>query len=145
VRKENIELACDKLTAFARWITPRSFSRRFDAFFYLAEVPLDYSASHDNVESVNSFWTTPFNALKESDEGRATIVFATRMNLQRLSKHDTVSSLVETMKKQKVITVEPHLREKDGSVTYTIPVEAGYELTQYTEYGGPSLKIRSQT
>lgn len=81
VKKENIELACDKLTLFACWITPNSFSRRFDAFFFMAQTPFDYKASHDNVESVNSFWTTPSNALKEADEGRVTIVFATRMNL----------------------------------------------------------------
>jgi 8-oxo-dGTP pyrophosphatase MutT (NUDIX family) len=145
VKKENIELACDKLMPFARWITPKSFSRQFDASFYLVEVPLDYAASHDNVESVNSFWTTPTNALKEADEERATIIFATRMNLLKLTKYNTVSSLVKTIKKEDVITVEPHLHEKNGSVTYTIPIEAGYGLTHFTENDGPSLKIRSHT
>jgi 8-oxo-dGTP pyrophosphatase MutT (NUDIX family) len=145
VKKENIELACDKLTLFARWITPNFFSRRFDAFFFVAQTPFDHIASHDNVESVNSFWTTPSHALKEADEGRVTIVFATRMNLQKLTKQRTVSSLVETAKKEDVVTVEPDFHEKNGSVTYTIPVEAGYGLTQFIEYGGPSLKIRSQT
>ena len=145
VKKENIELACDQLTLFARWITPSSFSRRFDALFFLAETPIDYIASHDDIESINSVWTAPSDALNEADEGRATVVFATRMNLQKLARYDNVVSLIKDTNEHDVITVEPHLHEKDGNVTYTIPIEAGYGITEFTEYGGPSLKIKSQT
>jgi 8-oxo-dGTP pyrophosphatase MutT (NUDIX family) len=145
VRKENLELACDKLTPFARWITPNSFSRRFDALFYLVKTPTDYIASHDTVESIGSVWTSPSDALKDADEGRVTLVFATRMNLQKLGKYADVTSSINAAKKQGVIPVEPQLRENDGIVTYTIPIEAGYGITKFTEYGGPSLKIRSET
>ncbi|MDC0196536.1 NUDIX hydrolase [Gammaproteobacteria bacterium] len=145
VRKENLELACDQLTPFARWITPSSFSRRFDALFYLVETPINQIASHDSVESIGSVWSTPSDALKKADEGRVTLVFATRMNLQKLGKYDDVTSAVHAAKKHGVIPVEPLLHEKDGTVTYTIPIEAGYGITKFTEYGGPSLKIRSET
>ncbi|MEE3000597.1 MAG: NUDIX hydrolase [Pseudomonadota bacterium] len=144
LKKENLKLACDKLTLFARWITPKSFSRRFDAFFYLAESPVDYIASHDNTESVNSFWKAPSDVIKDADEGRATVVFATRMNLYKLSQHDNVMSLIEVTKTEEIVTVEPVLSKKGDDVTYTIPIEAGYGITQFTEYGGPSLKIKSQ-
>ena len=102
-------------------------------------------ASHDDVESINSVWTAPSDALKEADEGRATIVFATRMNLQKLARYGSLVSLIKDTNEHDVITVEPHLHEKDGNVTYTIPIEAGYGITEFTEYGGPSLKIKSQT
>ena len=145
VRKENLQLSCDRLTPFARWITPNCFSRRFDALFYLVKTPIDYVASHDPVESIGSVWTTPSEALKNADEGRVTLVFATRMNLQKLGKYDDVASSINAAKKHGIISVEPHLHEKDGIVTYTIPIEAGYGITKFTEYGGPSLKIRSET
>ena len=92
-------MACDQLTPFARWITPNSFSRRFDALFYLVKTPIDYIASHDRVESVGSVWTTPSEALKNADEGRITLVFATRMNLQKLGKYNDVASSINAAKK----------------------------------------------
>ena len=124
IRKEDLELACDKLIPFARWIIPRSFSRRFDALFYLVKTPVDYIASHDCVESINSVWITPSDALKKADKGRVTLVFATRMSLQKLAKYDEVTSLINLTKKHEIIPIEPHLHEKDGIVTYTIPTEA---------------------
>ena len=141
---EKLKLACDKLILFARWITPKSFSRRFDTSFYIAESPVDYIATHDGVESVSSAWMTPSHVLKEADENRATLVFATRMNLKKVANFDNISNLIEITKQQKIITVEPLLSEKGSAVTYTIPIEAGYGITEFTEYGGPSLKIKSQ-
>jgi 8-oxo-dGTP pyrophosphatase MutT (NUDIX family) len=141
---EKLELACDQLISFARWITPSSFSRRFDASFYIAKSPIDHIAIHDGIESVSSVWMAPLDILQEADEDRATIVFATRMNLKKIANFDNVSNLIEVTKKHKIISVEPHLKEHGSKVTYTIPIEAGYGITEFVEYGGPSLKIKSQ-
>ncbi len=145
LKNENLILACDQLILFARWVTPKFFSRRFDASFFIALAPDDQIASHDNVESVNSLWTVPADILKKADDGHATIVFATRMNLQKLAQYKTVDDLRSDTLANEVFTVEPEFQDDGGRVTYTIPIEAGYGITQYTEYGGPSLKIKSQT
>ena len=144
LKKEKIKLACDKLILFARWVTPSSFSRRFDARFYISKTPADYVAKHDGIESVSSMWTSPITALEEADEGRATLVFATRMNLTKIAHFDNVSNLIEATEKREVVTVEPQISQSRDEVTYKIPIEAGYGITEFIEYGGPSLKIKSQ-
>ena len=143
VRKENLTLACDELVLFAHWVTPSYFSRRFDAFFFIAKAPLEQIASHDKIESVDSVWITPNAALNDANEGRKTIVFATRMNLQKLTYFQSTSALIQNSMESEVYTVEPQVEENDGDVTFTIPIEAGYGLTKYTECGGPTLKIKS--
>lgn len=145
IQKENLTLACDQLTLFARWVTPTFFSRRFDAFFFLAEAPKDQVASHDDIESTDSVWTTPAGAIAEADEGRKTVVFATRMNLQKLAGFDSTEALIKRTLENEIVTVEPGIEDKDGDVTYTIPIEAGYGLSEYTEFGGSSLKIKGKS
>jgi 8-oxo-dGTP pyrophosphatase MutT (NUDIX family) len=144
IQKEDLTLACDQLTLFARWVTPAFFPRRFDAFFFLAEAPKDQIASHDDIESTDSVWTTPSGAIADADEGRKTVVFATRMNLQKLAQFDTTVSLVKGTTENEVVTVEPGIEDNDGDITYTIPIEAGYGISEYTEHGGTSLKIRGK-
>ena len=141
IRKENLTLALDKMMLFARWVTPSFFSRRFDAFFFLAEAPKDQAASHDKIESSNSVWTTPLAALSDADEGNRTVVFATRMNLQKVAQFSTVSELFKSTCENAVVKVEPGIEDNNGDITYTIPLEAGYGQTEYTEYGGSSLRI----
>ena len=145
IQKENLTLACDQMTLFARWVTPAFFPRRFDAFFFLAEAPKDQVASHDDIESTGSVWTTPAGALADADEGRKTVVFATRMNLLKLAMFNSSEALIKGTLKNEIVTVEPGIEDNDGDVTYTLPIEAGYGLTEYMEYGGSSLKIKGKT
>ena len=132
--KEDLTLALDQLTHFARWVTPSFFSRRFDASFFIAKLPNDQLALHDEIESDNSLWIKPDEAIKEADRGQATIDFA---------NFETYDELLLHTKKEKIVTVEPLVNESNGKVTYSITSEAGYGITEFTEYGGPSLKIKS--
>jgi 8-oxo-dGTP pyrophosphatase MutT (NUDIX family) len=144
IEKEEITLACDQLILFARWVTPSFFPKRFDAFFFLAQTPEDQVASHDDIESTDSLWTTPVDALADADEDRKTVVFATRMNLVKLAQFDSVDAVIKSAAESAVVIVEPGIEEKDGNVTYSIPLEAGYGISEFTEYGGSKLKIKSQ-
>jgi 8-oxo-dGTP pyrophosphatase MutT (NUDIX family) len=145
VQKEDLTLGCDQLTLFARWVTPSFFPRRFDAFFFLAQAPKDQVASHDDIESTDSVWTTPAGALTDADEGRKTVIFATRMNLQKLGRFDSTAALLAGTRAEEIVTVEPRVEEKDGDVIYRIPAEAGYDVTEFIEHGGSSLKIKGKS
>ena len=59
-------------------------------------------------------------------------------------KEENVSNLIEATEKREVVTVEPEISQNRDEVTYKIPIEAGYGITEFIEYGGPSLKIKSQ-
>ncbi len=143
IQKENITLACDQMILFARWVTPKFFPKRFDTFFFLARVPRDQIASHDDIESTDSLWTTPADALSDADEGRKIVVFATRANLRKLALFDNVDGLIESTIENEIVTVEPVITDNEGDVTFRIRDDAGYPLLEHTEYGGSVLKVKS--
>jgi len=68
-----VALNPDKLHPWARWETPTNpveMYKRFDARFFLAEIPTGQTAKHDGVETVDSLWVEPLEALEQYRQGR---------------------------------------------------------------------------
>ncbi|MFL2829684.1 MAG: NUDIX hydrolase [Alphaproteobacteria bacterium] len=126
--KENIKFNLDNLILFAHWITPEMMPKRFDTYFYLAEAPKDHIGKHDGKESVDSIWISPKQALEDCLTKKRTIIFPTKMNLEKLSKFRTVKEALDEIKKETVFTVEPKIEKNEDGVFLTIPEEAGYGL-----------------
>ena len=126
--EENIKFNLDNLIPFAHWITPQMMPKRFDTYFYIAEAPKDHLGSHDGKESVDSIWITPKQALDDCYSKKRTIIFPTRMNLEKLSRFKTVKEALEKIKKETIITVEPKIEKNNDEVFLTIPENAGYGL-----------------
>jgi 8-oxo-dGTP pyrophosphatase MutT (NUDIX family) len=127
-RREGLVLSCELLVPFAHWITPVGMPKRFDTHFFLAVAPNEQLAMHDGSESVDSTWTAPNAALTESDAGRLTIIFPTRMNLQKLARSRTVADALETAGRSRVVTVMPEVDLESGVLR--IPADAGYDVTE---------------
>lgn len=58
-----------RLHYWARWITPSVEPKRFDARFYLAELPPGQVPSFDQKETVEELWITPAEALARHAAG----------------------------------------------------------------------------
>lgn len=114
------------LLPFAHWITPEMVPKRFDTHFFLARMTGDAVLSHDGGETVDSLWITPRDALIAATEGRHTIIWPTRMNLQKLVQHETVDSLWAATGAAPVVTVLPQLVQTPQGQRMRIPEEAGY-------------------
>jgi 8-oxo-dGTP pyrophosphatase MutT (NUDIX family) len=122
------------LARFAHWITPADLPKRFDTHFFLAPAPSGHTGTHDGREAVDSLWIRPATALAEAEAGRRTLVFATRLNLQRLAGFASTAAAFAAAATAPVVTVQPEaLRTPDGGVQMRIPVEAGY--------GGPLFPV----
>lgn len=122
------------LARFAHWITPADLPKRFDTQFFLAPAPSGHSGTHDGREAVESIWIRPADALAEAEAGRRTLVFATRLNLQRLATFPDMASAFAAAASAAVVPVQPQpIRSPDGTVHMRIPVEAGY--------GGPLFPV----
>lgn len=127
LEREALELACDQLVPYARWITPIQLPKRFDTMFFLMKAPPDHVAIHDGRESVDSVWINPDAACAEADAGRRTIIFPTRMNLEKLSRSgSTVEEVCAAAAATPVVTVLPRVEKIDGGRLMHIPAEAGY-------------------
>jgi cell division inhibitor SulA len=88
---------------------------------------MDQLGMHDGAESVEGIWIRPQQALDDADNGRRTLVNATRMNLQKLARSATVNDAVLAARSSRVVTVLPQVETlPDGSRRIRIPEDAGY-------------------
>ncbi len=127
-----LELAADLLLPFAHWITPLDRPKRFDTRFYVAAFTSDQEARHDGREAVESRWCDAASVVKDGEQGRAKLVFATRMNLLRLAASANVESALAAAQAQPLVTVMPEFVKTPQGTRILVPVAAGY--------GGPEIE-----
>ena len=143
---EGLRLALDQLTSFAHWITPVHLPKRFDTHFFLAPAPGGHDLRHDGSEAVDSVWISPAQAQRDADAGRRTLIFATRLNLERLGRSRTVAQAVERATTDPIVTVMPEVEKTDTGRILRIPIEAGYGKAEYHMDGGPgAAKLAQKT
>lgn len=124
---EGLDYALDALVPFAHWITPESMPKRFDTWFFVASAPAGQIGAHDGGESVDSVWLGPQAALDDWEAKRRTIVFATRMQLVKLARADSVAGALANAAREPIIDVMPVLdKAAPGEPYLRIPLEAGY-------------------
>ncbi|WP_010185551.1 NUDIX hydrolase [Sphingomonas sp. PAMC 26605] len=118
------------LVAFARWLPAHAASRIFDTRFYLARLPADSAAAVvDATENVRTFWATAQSVLDDADAGRATIIFPTRRNLERLAQFADFDAAVTDANARPIRTVTPWTETRDGREHLCIPDDLGYPVT----------------
>jgi 8-oxo-dGTP pyrophosphatase MutT (NUDIX family) len=134
---EDLDLACDRLVPFAHWITPPMVPKRFDTHFFLVVAPADQLAAHDGRESVDSIWITPRQVLADADANKATVIFPTRMNVQKLGRATNVADALAAAKAERIVTVQPEVGQTPAGRVLRIPIEAGYGVSEVLVEGMP--------
>lgn len=127
--KENLVLLPENLVPFAHWITPPMVPKRFDTHFFIIEAPADHIALHDGHESVDSVWIRPAKVLEEGDAGRRTVIFPTRMNVQKLGHSRSVKEALANARASRIVTVLPQMMKGENGPYLKIPEEAGYDVS----------------
>lgn len=113
-----LEPAFDRLVLFARWVTPALLRRRYDARFFLAQLPPHQVVHAQEGEVTDWLWIEPEKALA-SDE--LTLVYATRTVLGSVaSDRDAAKLLSRARRLREIPTVEPRL----------VQTESGWEIVQ---------------
>lgn len=109
-RKEGLQLACDHLHFFNRWVTPLGRPRRFDTRFFIAEAPRAQKGIHDTTETVHSVWVSPQQALAEHAAGSFGLMGVTQKQLAALEGFDSVGALHQwALAQESFPTVRPVL------------------------------------
>ncbi len=130
LQRENLRLACDRLTHFAHWITPENLPKRFDTHFFLAIAPKDHLAVHDGHESVDSVWIRPADALADGESGKRTVIFPTLRNIAKLGASATCQAAIAAAAKSPAVSVLPRIEKRADGTYLCIPVEAGYDISE---------------
>lgn len=131
LEQADLELDVAALQPFAHWVTPSFMAKRFDTHFFLAVAPAGQVAAHDGSEAVDSVWLRPSEVLRQADAGSRTLVPATRLNVEKLARQDTVDAALAAARGAPVVRVEPQLVERADGRWLEIPAQAGYDVTAF--------------
>lgn len=130
MEQHQLVLATDQLIHFGHWITPTFMPKRFDTHFYLAATPPEQIAEQDGRETTEAVWIGPRKALDAAANGTATIIFPTRLNLNRLSLASDSADALSRFAAMPVPTVIPErITDADGNPCLRIPEVEGYGQT----------------
>jgi 8-oxo-dGTP pyrophosphatase MutT (NUDIX family) len=114
VRREQLTLDYRELAYFSHWITPVSEPRRYDTRFFVARMPDGQSAAHCQVETTESAWVAPREALTLAAAGQLPVIFPTRMHLELLAEHPTLDDVLEFARTKPIRTVQLSHRPAEG-------------------------------
>jgi 8-oxo-dGTP pyrophosphatase MutT (NUDIX family) len=119
----NIDMKIDSmaLTPYARWVTPKMESRRFDTRFYVAVLPEDQTASHDGTETTSATWLRPASAIDDMIAGRIKLAPPTVRTLHWLAQFDDAKSVIADAMSRKPPLVRPRLVTGDDGWFLALP------------------------
>lgn len=118
-----LRLDLSNIVPWSRWITPRvptMLNKRFDARFFLAAVPNDQKAQHDDHEATGSFWLRPRVVLEQYWSRRLNLAPAQIMSLAALARHPHVADVIAAARGRRppVILPEPFSHEQLRAIAF---------------------------
>ncbi len=124
------EINLDSLTNFAQWRTPPNLHRRFDTYFYLAQIPEGQSVLADGEESTEALWASPKELLEMGKSGERKIIFPTARILELLALDKTYADILSRTRNRPQRCIEPQVVEENGEHFLTIPDDMGYPVVR---------------
>ena len=120
---ETIDMQIDAmaLAPYARWITPKMESRRFDTRFYIAVTPEGQTASHDGSETTSAVWIRPSRAIDEMVCGKIKLAPPTVRTLHWLAEFSDAQSVIDDALSRKPPLVRPRLVTGDNGWFLALP------------------------
>lgn len=98
-------LAVDRVWWLCHWITDRDLPKRFDARFFVAEMPPSQTPHADEGEQFEPVWITPGKALERHAAGDFSMIFPTIRTLRRLAAHDNVAAVLAHCREERPLFV----------------------------------------
>jgi 8-oxo-dGTP pyrophosphatase MutT (NUDIX family) len=141
-------LATRRMLPWSRWVTPRMASvssKRFDTRFFVAAVPADQTARHDNVEATESVWLSPRQALEQYRDGAIQLAPPQIMSLAHLSRHASVASVMAEAGARRPPLIEPEpYDDADGTRVLCYPGDPRHSVAERALPGPTRLRYRDR-
>ena len=110
-----VRLAPEALLPWAHWVTPELEPRRYDTYFYLAELPPGQQADDHSGETDWAHWSTPAAALADEQAGLIRLMPPTMSILLELADLGSLGAMRRAAADRVIQRVLPRLvRDGDG-------------------------------
>lgn len=128
-----LTLDTDALIPWSRWITPRRpsvMNKRFDTRFFLAAVPRDQTARHDDFETTEALWLTPRDALGDYEAGRIDLAPPQIMGLGHLARFTNIAHAKADALTRQPPLIEPESFEENGTRVLCYPGDERHSVRE---------------
>ena len=142
-----LRLHTQSVVPWSRWITPRMpsvSSKRFDTRFFVALVPDQQIARHDDVETTQSVWIQPADALKQHWNYDIEMAPPQIMTLAHLSRFDSAAAVLEAARNTPAPAIEPEPFDQEGIRVICYPGDPRHSVAARAMPGPTRLMFRNR-
>ncbi|MCD6673144.1 MAG: NUDIX hydrolase [Burkholderiaceae bacterium] len=143
----SLRLDTEALVPWTRWITPRvpaMMSRRFDARFFVAQLPAGQQARHDDHEATESVWLRPRAAIERYRRREIVLAPVQLMSLVHLARHDSAASVLDEARTRMPPLIEPEPFEESGVRAIAYPGHPRHPVRERAIPGPDCLLLRDE-
>lgn len=126
LNRRGLVLRSEWLRAWSRWITPKDQPRRFDTWFFTAELPPGQAPRDVGGEADLTQWTDPSVVAAEWEAGRMPMLPPTVIACAELAERRTLRGVREAPRD--IVPIEPDVREIDGQIRVVAPDGSEFPL-----------------
>jgi 8-oxo-dGTP pyrophosphatase MutT (NUDIX family) len=116
-----VTLPAEVLIPFARWVTPALELKRYDTWFFVAELPQRQQPVHDGTENTDSLWIEPAAALTAHASRAIALPPPTWFTLEALTAFDDVEAVLRWARAATIRPLQPDVEERDGVRSLIFP------------------------
>jgi hypothetical protein len=123
---------------------PSVTNKRFDTRFFVARVPEHQIAQHDNVETTQSVWITPADALKQYWNYEIEMAPPQLMTLAHLSRFANAEAALAAARVTAPPLVLPHAFDLEGTRVICYPGDPQHGVAARAMPGPTRLMFRNK-
>ncbi len=124
--RRGLVLRSEWLRAWSRWITPKAQPRRFDTWFFTAELPPGQTPRDVGGEADLTRWTDPAVVADEWRAGRMPMLPPTVIACAELADRRTLRGVRQA--RRDIVPIEPDVRVIDGQLRVVAPDGSDFPL-----------------
>ena len=94
MEEASVSIGVDDLVPFAHWVTPEIEARRYDTRFFVARMPPDQVAKHDERETTALDWLSPSEAIARFERRELLLPPPTFTTLRQLAHRTSIEDVL---------------------------------------------------
>jgi 8-oxo-dGTP pyrophosphatase MutT (NUDIX family) len=136
----NVKITVDDLHPYAHWVTPEIEIRRYDTRFFLARMPANQIAKHDESETTALEWLSPREAIARFQARDLLLPPPTWTTIRQLAPRTSLDDVFAWAKTRTIVRVMPGFYKNGEEVTLTLPGDPlfptipGWEVPEETRF-----------